>query len=185
MDNKDEIRQRIGQQRKLLEPDVVEASSRRIVKKLFSMEAFLSASTVALYLSAGNEVKLEELFLRCWKLGKRTMVPVLNTKKKAYEMAFRTRETILRTGRYGIREPENPEPGTLEEIDLIVVPGIAFDHKGNRLGRGGGHYDRLLNGFSGCSMGVAYDFQLVETLPVEAHDVPLDGVVTESCFIKV
>jgi 5-formyltetrahydrofolate cyclo-ligase len=73
----------------------------------------------------------------------------------------------------------------MESIELMAVPGVAFDRNGNRLGRGGGYYDRLLAGFSGLSAGVSFDFQLFPQIPSEPHDIPVDTIVTEFGIINV
>jgi len=79
----------------------------------------------------------------------------------------------------------SPGDVSLSEVDLILVPGVAFDRSGNRLGRGGGYYDRLLKGYSGSVTAVAFNFQLFETIPTSAHDVPVGTIVTETKIINV
>ena len=81
---------------------------------------------------------------------------------------------------FGIGEPTGPEFTDLESIDMIIVPGVAFDSHGNRMGRGRGFYDRLLKSTpNAAKIGVGYDFQLLDTIPVEPHDVPMDCVITD------
>jgi len=178
------IRRKIEAQRKALDSQWKDAANARIVKKLQTLDVFKSARTVALYKAIAGEVDLESLFHKCWAAGKRTCIPVFNTDSKIYEMAEVTRETDYSTGHYGIQEPLNPIPIVINQIDLIAVPGVAFDPKGNRLGRGGGYYDRLLNGFSGYSAAVAFDFQIQKTIPSEPHDIPVDGIITDIKLIK-
>ena len=88
-------------------------------------------------------------------------------------------ETDIATGKFGISEPR-PECETipLDQFDLVLVPGLAFDPGGNRLGRGRGFYDRILAAASGVKCGVAYDFQLLEKIPVEPHDAPVNFIFT-------
>ena len=71
------------------------------------------------------------------------------------------------------------------EIELIIVPAVAFDRNGNRLGRGKGFYDRLLQTTSATKIGVGYDFQLIEEIPAEPHDIPMDMVITQKHYIKI
>ena len=174
------IRREIADRRKALEFQWLETASERIVERFQTLEAFQSSETIALYMAIGGEVDLEPLFSKCWKLGKRTCIPVFNAAAKIYEMAEVSAETRYKTGHYGIREPLFPALLPMDRVDLVAVPGVAFDRKGNRLGRGGGYYDRLLDGFSGVSAAVAFDFQIFPEIPCEAHDRPVDALVTEA-----
>ncbi len=185
MNTKPELRRETEARRKALDPRWVKTASARIVETLLSMEAFQSAKTVALYMAIGGEVNLDTLSQKCWNLGKHTCVPVFSETTEIYEMAEITAETKYSTGHFGIREPVSPVLYPKNQIDLIVVPGVAFDRKGNRLGRGGGHYDRLLEGFSGVSAGVAFDFQVLPDIPAEPHDKPVDFLVTEKSVVNV
>jgi len=95
-------------------------------------------------------------------------------------------ESDVRIGRFGIREPaESCREGQLNWLDLILVPGIAFDLHGCRLGRGKGYYDRLLADVSGAKCGVAFDEQIVESLPIEPHDVRLHCILTPTRWIEL
>ncbi len=183
--SKQQIRREIETQRKALDAQWLETASARVVETLLSMDVFQSAETVALYMAIAGEVNLDSLFQKCRELGKRTCIPVFNTKEKLYEMAEITLETECFTGHYGIREPLSPALFPMGNIDLVVVPGVAFDRKGNRLGRGGGYYDRLLEGFSGASSAVAFDFQVLPAIPLEQHDKPVDVLVTETEIMSV
>jgi 5-formyltetrahydrofolate cyclo-ligase len=185
MKSKQEIRKQVEARRATLDPRWAEAASARIIRDFQTLEAFQSAGTIALYMAIGGEVNLDPLFPECWKSGKRTCIPVFNTEAKLYEMAEITHETDYKTGHYGIREPISPTPFPMHEIDLVAVPGVAFDRKGRRLGRGGGYYDRLLAGFSGLSVALAFDFQILPAIPTEPHDRPVDALVTETKIVNV
>lgn len=180
MMTKQQIRAEIGARRKALDPRRVADASASIIGRFQTLEAFRTSETVALYKAIGGEVILEALFSECWTLGKRTCIPVFNPSLKIYEFAEITPDTPFKTGHYGIQEPIGVEPVSVEKINLMVVPGVAFDRKGNRLGRGGGYYDRLLAGFGGISAAVAFDFQLFPEIPREPHDRPVDFIVTET-----
>ena len=93
----------------------------------------------------------------------------------------------LATGRFGILEPK-PEairPAAADQIDVALAPGLAFDETGNRLGRGMGYFDRLLQETSGARIALAFDFQLLGEVPTEAHDTRMDFIVTETRLIKI
>jgi 5-formyltetrahydrofolate cyclo-ligase len=184
MKTKDLIRQEVNQKRSQLEVSWIRKESLQISSRFQGLEEFQSSEIIALYKAIGGEVNLESLFSKAWKLGKRTCIPVFNEKMRLYEMAEITAETEFRTGHYGIQEPVSPALLNISGIDLIAVPGVAFDASGNRLGRGGGYYDRMLESFDGISVGVAFDFQILPEIPFEAHDQPLDVVVTETKVIK-
>jgi 5-formyltetrahydrofolate cyclo-ligase len=92
----------------------------------------------------------------------------------------------LATGKFGILEPrpEAIRPAALDQIGAVLVPGLAFDGTGNRLGRGFGHFDRLLRQTSGVKIALAFDFQVLDEVPAEAHDVRLDFIVTETRVVN-
>jgi len=183
--SKEQIRREIAKKRKGLTAPWLESASAQVTENLQSLEAFHAAKTVALYMAVGGEVGLKTLFPVCWGHGKHTCIPVFNVETKLYEMAEITAGTPCRTGRYGIREPISPALVAMDEIDLIAVPGVAFDLHGNRLGRGGGYYDRLLEGFCGHATGIAFDFQLRPRVPADAHDQPVGCIVTETKILNI
>ncbi len=185
MTAKRQIRREIEAKRQALESQWQAVASSKIVEHFQMLEAFPPAETIALYKAIGGEVDLDVLFSICWKAGKRTCIPIFNTETKIYEMAEVSAETQYSTGHYGIREPLAPALLPMDQIDLIAVPGVAFDLAGNRLGRGGGYYDRLLDGFSGAAAAVAFDFQILPKVPVEAHDKPVDQLVTEIKIVNL
>jgi len=179
MPPKQQLRREIEIQRSTLDSQWMASASAKIVENFQALEAFPSSETVALYMAISGEVALDALFDLCWELGKRTCIPIFNATSNLYEMAVVSPETQFRIGNYGIREPIDPHLISMDDIDLIAVPGVAFDQKGNRLGRGGGYYDRLLDGFSGVSVAVAFDFQILPDIPYKAHDQPVDAIVSE------
>ncbi len=184
--SKQQIRENMAAKRKALDPEWVEAASGSVIERFRQMEVFRSAGTVALYKAIAGEIILEPLFEICWDAGKKTCIPLFNAVEKKYEMVEIDESTCFKTGHYGILEPVSPRaPLPLSTIDLMAVPGVAFDFRGNRLGRGGGFYDRFLDRFGGVSAAVAFDFQLLPQVPVEEHDLPVEWIVTERKVIKV
>jgi len=129
-------------------------------------------------------------FMQNLLLRKRDLyLPRFCRESSAYELVkIRSLETDLTSGYYGIQEPlksligvQPPFHAPLQQVWL--VPGIAFDRSGNRLGRGKGFYDMLLEGADGVKIGIAYDCQIADAIPSEIHDIPMDYVVTESQII--
>lgn len=160
----------------------VERHSRFIQEHVIRSKEFQSAMVVATYFAFGSEVRTNLIIEQARKLGKMVALPSVEGNRIAfYEMSSGKH---LVTGRFGMMEPL--PYGPVDAINLLVVPGIAFDRKGYRLGYGKGYYDRFLSGKRGIfSIGLAYNFQLLESLPHGKHDKKLDAVATEEgvlCF---
>lgn len=185
MTTKAQLRSVIAEKRRALDPPWITTASLCIVAQLQRLEAFKTAKHIALYKAVAGEVDLEHLFTICWQLDKRTSIPVFNRTLKIYELAEITAKTQYIRGNYDIQEPAYPSLVPIDGMDLIIVPGVAFDAAGNRLGRGGGYYDRLLDGFRGTKAAVAFEFQLFSTIPHESYDMPVHYIVTESKVVDV
>jgi 5-formyltetrahydrofolate cyclo-ligase len=160
--------------------------SRRIVERLVSLPIYQSARVVLFYVDVRSEVRTQWFFPEVLKAGKRLIVPYCIGAELALFRLCDLGELV--PGRFGILEPD-PNLRTLpdrrvlpDELNLLVVPGVAFDSRGGRMGHGFGFYDRLLA--SVCSdvpkIGLAFECQIVPEVPMEPHDVALDAVVTES-----
>ncbi|HDI12518.1 MAG TPA: 5-formyltetrahydrofolate cyclo-ligase [Hadesarchaea archaeon] len=186
------IREKYKSLRKRLSREEVLAKSRRIKKLLFELPEFDQAKTVAFYVAKreSHEVETEEMIKETLKLGKRVLVPVVDGAKILFS-DLRDYDSELAPGTFGVPEPKPlfRRPVPVSESDLIVVPGVAFDCRGYRLGYGGGYYDRLLREASLTrpslsSVGLGYELQIVEKLPVTAEDVPVDILVTEKRVLR-
>ena len=186
MHSKEDIRREMRARRKALTPEERERASKAICEKLASIlgtaETFGDLGVIAVYLASPDEIDLADFIREALGRGLAVVSPRWNG--ETYELARirRLSEECLRRGPMGILEPaegEIVEPG---KIGAWVIPGLAFTRKGVRLGYGGGWYDRLLAASSADSLkiGVAHDFQLVDDLPSEPHDIRLDRVVTDA-----
>ncbi len=180
-DAKRELRRRLLAERARLAPDDRAARSRAIAAALASLDAFRGARAVGLYAALGAEVDTAEIAARALAAGKRLAWPRLDAGGLRMRFAACAPDALV-AGPLGAREPppDAPEvPG--EDLDLVVVPGVAFDARGRRLGRGRGHYDATLAALPArtARVGIGFDLQLVEEVPEEAHDAALDAVVTE------
>ena len=177
-----------------------ECAGAEIAHRLEGTAAWARASTVALYASLPGEVATDALISSAWRGGKRVLLPrVVGEGQLAF--AEHPPAASLVAGAFGVLEPPPTEPSVdLVEADLVLVPGLAFDRHGGRLGRGRGYYDRALAtlGRSGVrevaterdpavprAIGVAFDLQLVETVPMDVRDVRLEAVVTPSAMYIV
>lgn len=143
---------------------------------------FAAARVVMLYLSMPNEVDTAPLALRSWQAGKTVVVPkVAWDQRRMLPMEISSLHGHVTTAGTGVREPAGGKPVPVNLIDLVIVPGLGFTNAGYRIGRGMGFYDRFLaqNDFIGVSCGLAFEEQILQSLPVLDHDVPLAMLVTD------
>lgn len=172
---KTQIRIISEQRRRVCTPEEVATESAAVVAHIEQAEWFINAKNVMIYYPIRNEISLLSLFEK-YKDEKTFILPVTHR----YSIEPRKIDSLenLKHGHYKIPEPQTPT--FRGKIDLILVPGVAFDKEGRRIGRGGGYYDRFLKRQRRVrKIGVGYDFQFKKSnLPVEKHDVRLDGVVT-------
>lgn len=175
--NKDEIRSRVKARKSLLSQAEKESAARKVFARLEQSAAFLVAEKILLYHSLPDELSTHE-FLERWGKRKKIFLPRVNGVSLDILPYDRSHMAM---GSFHIEEPQGDEIADIAEIELIVVPGIAYDRRGNRVGRGKGYYDRLLASSCATKIGVGYDFQFVEEdIPAEEHDVAVDIVITES-----
>ncbi len=159
--------------------------SRAIRKKLFLNEDFLKSKCVMLYCSKGTgEVETSSIIKKALKMGKKVVLPVTLVRDRNIKPVYLKDIRRLEKGPYGIYEPEGPlnkKPAALKDIDLVIVPGIAFDKNNNRIGRGKGYYDNFLRRFSKGkpNIGLGFRFQLLDRVPATKRDVPLASVITD------
>ena len=155
---------------------------KELKEKLFSLDEFKKAKCVMFYVSKHYEVDTHEMIDESIEMGKKVVVPItLKEEKMLKPSELKNREKELIESHYGIHQPgeEHIRPVPLEEVDLMVVPGIAFDRSGHRLGHGGGYYDRFLEKMPQpvFTVGLAFDFQIVDKLPTHTTDIPVDKVI--------
>ncbi len=162
--------------------------SRVICERFTALPAYSTAKTVMWYVDAGSEVRTRHTLPAALAHGKRVVVPWCVIETNELELFLLEDMTELVEGAYKILEPK-PElralPGKVvqpEELDLVMVPGTAFDPRGGRMGQGKGYYDRLLANTRPDAplIGMAFDCQIFDEIPVAAHDVFMDLVLTES-----
>lgn len=186
MTSKSVVRTAMRRLRQGLHPAERQERSRRVAEHLWGLEAFVQRERVLFYAAQGDEVDTLPILTRWVAEGRRAIFP----RVEGGEMILVEVSSLtdLCPGYRGLLEPR-PGGGRAippEQVEVALVPGLAFDLKGNRLGQGGGHYDRVLARLSPASMtiGLAFEFQVLERLPVEVHDVPVDLIVTERRVIE-
>jgi 5-formyltetrahydrofolate cyclo-ligase len=182
-ETKDELRALIRRRIAGIGPDLADLKSRQATESLVSCEEFVRANTVFVFLSMTSEPSTDALIAIAVTQGKRVAVPkTIWNSGEMLVVAFGGDEEELSVGEKGIREPRGSETVPIGDIELAIVPGVAFDDLGNRLGRGGGFYDRFLSSeeFVGVSCGLAYEEQVVDRVPTTDHDQPIDMLITDS-----
>jgi 5-formyltetrahydrofolate cyclo-ligase len=156
----------------------------RIFDRLTRLPEFENARSVLAYVSMMREVGTHNLIRHCLMAGKTVCVPAFDRERKLYfAVAIEDFERDLGLGHYGILEPRDARP-TTKNADIAIIPGLAFDRAGNRLGRGKGYFDQLLRGFRGTKIALAFGFQCVDSVPANTDDVPMDFVVTEEQVVR-
>ena len=149
-----------------------------IQQAVCALDCFRQAQSVALYHPFRGEVETFEILANAQSLGKEVYYPRHGEVEESFVKVGIP--PLFREGRGGFLEPEGNEAVVPSALDCIVIPGIAFDQEGHRLGYGKGYYDRCLNHYKGGKIGIAYDFQILPQVPREGHDVRCDWVVSES-----
>jgi 5-formyltetrahydrofolate cyclo-ligase len=167
--------------RRRLSADDIAQGSEAIAAHFCAWPLYKSAKVVMLYLAMADEPQTEKLIAAVWADGKTVCVPFMGEKYGHMEAGLITGWDELVTGRLGLKMPDPARVRVIAPpaIDLIVVPGVAFDRAGYRVGMGAGYYDRFLPQTAACRLGVAWSFQVVDAVPADEHDAQLDYLLTE------
>ena len=172
---KTDIRRKIKNMRLMLSEAEKASAAAEVFAHLEKSAAFMLAERILMYHSLPDELPTHE-FLAKWNGRKKFYLPRVNgvnLEILPYD------ESRLELGAFHIEEPTGTDTVSADEIELIIVPAVAYDRSHNRLGRGKGFYDRLLQSTRATKIGIGYTFQLVDEIPVEPHDVPMDFVITQ------
>jgi 5-formyltetrahydrofolate cyclo-ligase len=186
MADKGEIRKKILELRNAMLPEEIAAKSGEIARRLTKLREIRESSTLMVFLSFGSEVLTDELIVWGWEAGRRIVVPFCRPKGRVLTPCLLSGFDELEKGHYGIREPKTDRlrPVPQEEIDAVLIPAVAFDRCGHRVGYGGGYYDRFLPEVPRAArIGAAFACQIVMEIPPDPHDVPVDRIVTEEELI--
>ncbi|MHC4561901.1 MAG: 5-formyltetrahydrofolate cyclo-ligase [Planctomycetota bacterium] len=156
-------------------------------EKVIKLPEFHTAGVVMIYLSTDTEVDTLAIALSAWSAHKAVLVPRVNiSERHMIALECKSLHAGLMPGSFGILEPVDGDAWPIESIDMVVVPGLAFDRTGHRLGQGAGFYDRFLatEGMRAMTCGLAFGEQLVDRVPVGPHDWPMDILVTDHEVIR-
>ncbi|MBI9032972.1 MAG: 5-formyltetrahydrofolate cyclo-ligase [Bacteroidales bacterium] len=174
---KKEIRKQIRAIKKTISLEEKKQRSIAILEKLEQLEEFQKAKVVMLYWSMADEVFTHDFALK-WVTQKRIILPAVDGSELRFK-EFIGMDTMQEGEGFGIMEPVGADFDQAENIDLIVVPGVAFDLQYNRMGRGKAYYDKTLKKLNAFKVGVCFKFQLLNQVPVDQHDIKMDCIITE------
>lgn len=162
------------------------ALSAAIIDRLAQDPVFQSANTIGLTISAYPEVDTKLLIERIWQEGKKAAVPKCIPKSRGMDFYIIDSFDQLEVVYMNLQEPQPAitSYAAPDSIDLMIVPGVVYCKSGYRIGFGGGYYDRYLAEFNGHTRSLAFDVQLVDSIEVESHDIPVAGIYTESGYIE-
>lgn len=151
------------------------AQSELIFSYLKEKDYFKKANTILLYWSMADEVYTHSFIEECYE-QKTILLPSVNGSNLDIK-TYRGKQSMKKGDHFGILEPTGDNFVQIDLIDLIIVPGVAFDKENKRMGRGRGYYDKLLNTANALKVGVCFDFQFFDNIPVEDHDIPMDFII--------
>lgn len=177
---KDVIRQQIAALKKQYTTQELISKSEEVFSILEITGTFQEAKNIFIYNSLNDEVSTKN-FIEKWKKNKNFYYPVVEGDNLVFRLCNNGEQYSV--SRLGISEPEGENFTNYKKVDLIIVPGMAFDTKLNRLGRGKGYYDRFLPNLKATKIGVCFDFQLLDSVPYEDNDIKMDMLVSENDLI--
>jgi 5-formyltetrahydrofolate cyclo-ligase len=162
-----------------------EGKSKLIINELIELKEYSKAKTILVYVSMKEEVSTDEFITRAIEDGKCVIVPAVDKNEESMTLHKINSLGELEPCYMGICEPKDRScEAPCESIDLAIVPGLAFDSGGNRLGRGKGMFDKLFEKTKCPKIALAFDFQVIESVPVEKHDSPVDVIITEKRVLR-
>ena len=188
MEPRKTLRANIRKQRRAISADQQDVFGRKILSLLIENKLLQTAKNIAIFISNDGEIETEHLIHWCWENNKNIYLPfVLPDEKGQLLFLNYTETTPMLSNKYGILEPKFDPTSEIDpsDLDVIFVPLVAFDKQGNRIGMGGGYYDRLLSALREQDkqpkiIGLAHDCQLVSQIPTESWDIPLTEIITPS-----
>ncbi len=174
---KNKLRKELKEKRKKLSPEYINQKSELIYKKIIESEIYQKSNIIMSYCSIQNEVDTLKINKKILEDGKRLIVPYIDREKDIIIPVEIKKEEELIIGKYNIMEPKNKEKKiSKEKIELILVPAVGYDKVGNRIGFGGGYYDKFMSDYKGIKIGLAYSFQIIDEIKSEHHDIKLDEI---------
>ena len=180
---KETIRRKLRQHLAAMKDGLRQELSERACRFLLGLEEYVQAKIVMAYVPLPDELDIEPLLRWAWQNSKTVAMPrIIWEKHELRPIVAHNLDSDLIAGRHGLREPGAGQEVGLEEIDLVIVPAVGFDRRGHRMGRGGGFYDRFLARprLKARTVGITFDQQVLEELPVLSHDQRVQMIVTNA-----
>lgn len=181
---KNEIRKHNKLMRSQLSEQEVAQKSRLVSNTFLESNIYKNCRCLMLYMPLGNETDTSHIIKEAFNDGKKVVFPVTDAKTGVITPYYADGDTKFKVGAFSVTEPVTGKIARPEDIDVILVPGIAFDRKGNRVGFGKGCYDRLLKSTKAIKVGYCYLFQICDEIPAESHDIKMDYIVNEKGIIE-
>ena len=179
---KKELRTRLKANLAALSPEQIHSRSIQACDLLVAQPEYAGAETIMVFLSLHSEISTTPLVLRAWQDGKRVLAPRVSwEQRRMLPVEIRSLTEDIEETRWSLRQPAQGDPVPLSMIDMVTVPGLGFDTRGHRLGRGRGFYDRFLSNpnFTGTICALGFEEQTVDFIPEDSHDIKVDMLVTD------
>lgn len=181
---KNEIRKVYKAKRASMDKAQVSEKSIKACEIFLKSALYENAKTIMLYMPLGNETDTTDIIKRAFADGKRVAFPVTDEESGEITPCYATAKTTFSKGAFSVNEPCGNDVADAEDIEVVLVPGIAFDKNGSRVGFGKGCYDRLLCRTKAVKIGFCYENQLCENIPADEHDIKMDYIITEKKLIR-
>lgn len=186
MNDKNPLRQQMREKLAQMPLPLYKDNSYKIANKLYEQLDWKQANVIGITISKQPEVDTYQIIRKAWDLGKKVVIPKCHPKEKRLTFRTITEFSQLESVFYGLLEPIEALTVEVEreQIDLLLVPGLAYTRSGYRLGFGGGYYDRYLKYFTGKTVSLAFNCQVIPTFLIEKHDIPVSKLITDAEVIK-
>ena len=181
---KNELRKIYKLKRREMTVEEVEVKSKKACRYFLESDFYKNAKTIMLYMPLGNETDTTDIINRAFTDGKKVAFPVTDEASGDITPCYATAQTQFSKGGFSVREPDVTVGANAKDFDIIIVPGIAFDVQGNRIGFGKGCYDKLLVKTNALKVGFCYDLQICDNIPTEEFDIKMDYIITEKGINK-
>ena len=180
MASKSGLRKEFLRIRRFLSGQTVTNKSDQIFRNVIKLKELNVAQNFLVYLPVNNEVDTKKIIKHLISQKSAVFVPAFLKSTRVYKVARFTGHDDLEEGPYKIPQPKKPDIADIGLVDVAIVPGVGFSKHGVRLGYGKGVYDQLFDNCKGLKIGLAYDFQVIDNIPRQKHDIVMDKVITES-----
>ena len=181
---KNEIRNRYKELRRGISETEVREMSRLAAQVFLDSDLYKNSRIIMLYIPLRNETDTKDIIKKAFEDGKVLVFPITERENGEITPYFAEKDTVFKKGNFSVFEPCDTQMADPEKIDVVIVPGIAFDKSGNRIGFGKGCYDKFLKSTKAVRIGYCYEAQLCEEIPADGLDERMDWIITEKGLIE-